>query len=48
MFFIRLAPHIIIHSVYWLVGCKKCHALKKNLKIILHIHWASIVDTKIK
>ena len=27
---------------------KKCHALKKKLKTILHIHWASIVDTKRK
>ena len=31
-----------------LLVSRKCHALKKNLKIILHIHWASIVDTKIK
>ena len=37
----------IKHSVYLLVA-KKCRALKKYLKIILHIHWATIVDTKNK
>ena len=38
-------------SIVWLVGplvAKKCHTLQENLKLIHHIHWACIVDTKIK